>query len=207
MFDGDGTVNADGTVLTFGKGPDFHLEWAREIQQALLLFGIRSRINRCADRINVCVLKRDTPLFCERIGFINPVKQAKALAVKDGTGHENRIYGRAARIKSVECTDEWVEMYDVVDSETSRFMVNGLVTHNSSADILKRALRLLHDKLKGTNACLVNIVHDEIVVEADAEQAEEVAKIVEDAMCAAGEEYVKRVPIKVETEVSDEWVK
>ncbi|HEX8142168.1 MAG TPA: DNA polymerase [Pyrinomonadaceae bacterium] len=77
----------------------------------------------------------------------------------------------------------------------------------SSADILKRALRLLHDKLRDTTACIVNIVHDEIVVEADASQAQEVAKTVEDAMCAAGEEYVKKVPVKVETEVSDEWVK
>jgi DNA polymerase I-like protein with 3'-5' exonuclease and polymerase domains len=77
----------------------------------------------------------------------------------------------------------------------------------SSADILKRALRLLHDKLRGTSACIVNIVHDEIVVEADAVEAEEIAKLVEDAMCAAGEEYVHKVPVKVETEVSDEWVK
>src|SRR5205823_2153737 len=30
----------------------------------------------------------------------------------------------------------------------------------ASADILKRALRLLHDKLKDTSACIVNIVHD-----------------------------------------------
>ncbi len=207
MFDGDGTVNRDGAILTFGKGPDFYLAWAREIQQALLLFGIRSRINRCEDRINVCVLKRDMPLFCERIGFLNPEKQAKALAVKDLTGYKNRIYGRAVRIKSMEFTEEWVEMYDVVDSETSKFMANGLVTHNSSADILKRALRLLHDSLKGTSACVVNIVHDEIVVETDASEAEAIAKKVEDAMCAAGEEYVKKVPIKVESEVADEWVK
>jgi DNA polymerase-1 len=207
MFDGDGTVNQDGAVLTFGKGPDFYLAWAREIQQALLLFGIRSRTNRCADRINVCVLKRDMTLFCERIGFINLEKQKKALAIKDGTGHENKIYGRAVRIKAVEFTGERVDMYDVVDSETSQFMANGLVTHNSSADILKRALRLLHDELRDTTACIVNIVHDEIVVEADIGETEAIAKKVEDAMCAAGEEYVKKVPVKVETEISDEWVK
>jgi hypothetical protein len=193
--------------LTFGKGPDFYLEWAREIQQALLLFGIRSRIDRCAERINVRILKRDMGLYCERIGFINPQKQEKALAIKDGTGYENKIYGRAVRIKSVEFTDEWVEMYDVVDSETSQFMVNGLVTHNSSADILKRALRLLHDELRDTSACIVNIVHDEIVVEADADDTQAIAKKVEEAMCAAGAEYVRKVPVKVETEIADEWVK
>jgi DNA polymerase-1 len=77
----------------------------------------------------------------------------------------------------------------------------------TSADILKRALRLLHDSLKGTSACIVNIVHDEIVVETDEGEAETIVKLVEDAMCAAGEEYVKKVPIKVESQISDEWVK
>jgi len=77
----------------------------------------------------------------------------------------------------------------------------------ASADILKRALRLLHDKLKDTDALIVNIVHDEIVVECDMQQAEEIARIVEAAMCAAGEEFVTLVPVKVETEIADEWVK
>jgi DNA polymerase-1 len=77
----------------------------------------------------------------------------------------------------------------------------------ASADILKRALRLLHDKLRDTNAQVVNIVHDEIVVESDAAQAEEVSRVVEQSMCAAGEEFVTRVPIKVESQVGDEWVK
>jgi len=77
----------------------------------------------------------------------------------------------------------------------------------ASADILKRALRLLHDRLKETTARLVNIVHDEIVVEADDADAPEIARTVEEAMCAAGEEYVTRVPVKVETEIADEWVK
>jgi DNA polymerase I-like protein with 3'-5' exonuclease and polymerase domains len=77
----------------------------------------------------------------------------------------------------------------------------------TSADILKRALRLLQDELRDTNAQIVNIIHDEIVVEADATEAESVAQKVERAMCAAGEEYLKTVPVKVETEIADEWVK
>jgi DNA polymerase-1 len=77
----------------------------------------------------------------------------------------------------------------------------------SSADIIKRALRLLHDRLRETTARIVNVIHDEIVVEADAADAEAMSKTVEDAMCAAGEEYVKKVPVKVETQVADEWVK
>jgi DNA polymerase I len=77
----------------------------------------------------------------------------------------------------------------------------------SSADIIKRALRLLHDRLKATEARVVNVVHDEVVVECPEEGAEEFAQLVEQAMCAAGEEYVKAVPVKVESSVTDEWVK
>jgi DNA polymerase I-like protein with 3'-5' exonuclease and polymerase domains/intein/homing endonuclease len=77
----------------------------------------------------------------------------------------------------------------------------------SSADIVKRALRLLHDQLRGTGTSIVNVVHDEIVVETSAADAEQTAKTVEAMMCAAGEEYVRKVPINVETKIADEWVK
>src|ERR1043166_5316473 len=77
----------------------------------------------------------------------------------------------------------------------------------TSADILKRALRLLKDELAETNAQIVNIIHDEIVVETDADEAQDVAAKVERIMCAAGQEYLKTVPVKVETEIADEWVK
>jgi len=53
----------------------------------------------------------------------------------------------------------------------------------------------------------VNIIHDEVVVETDAGEAQEIAARVERAMCAAGEEFLQTVPVKVETEIADEWVK
>src|SRR6476660_536321 len=77
----------------------------------------------------------------------------------------------------------------------------------TSADILKRALKLLRDELRETNAKVVNIIHDEIVVEAGADEADSVAEKVERVMRVAGEEYLKTVPVKVETEIADEWVK
>jgi DNA polymerase I-like protein with 3'-5' exonuclease and polymerase domains len=77
----------------------------------------------------------------------------------------------------------------------------------TSADILKRALKLLKEELSDTNAKVVNIIHDEIVVEADTNEAEDVAAKVERVMCAAGEEYLKTVPVRVETEIADEWIK
>ncbi len=77
----------------------------------------------------------------------------------------------------------------------------------TSADILKRALRLLHDSLRGTSAELVNIVHDEIIVECDAAEAELTADKLEKAMCSAGKEYIKKVPVKVDVTITGEWAK
>ncbi len=77
----------------------------------------------------------------------------------------------------------------------------------TSADVLKRALHLLHKAMSGTSARLVNIVHDEIIVEADASEVESAANKLEKAMCAAGEEYITKVPVKVDVKISDEWAK
>ena len=77
----------------------------------------------------------------------------------------------------------------------------------TSADILKRALRLLNDDLRETSAKIVNIIHDEIVVEVDEAEADQVAQTVERTMCAAGEEYLQTVPVKVESQIACEWTK
>ncbi len=77
----------------------------------------------------------------------------------------------------------------------------------TSADILKRALRLLQDELRDTSAQIVNIIHDEIVVEVDEDESESIAQKVERAMCAAGEEYLRTVPVKVESQIASEWAK
>ena len=77
----------------------------------------------------------------------------------------------------------------------------------TSADILKRALRLLHEDIRPTSAKLVNIVHDEIVVECDAAESDQIGSILEGSMTRAGAQYVSRVPIKVDVHASDEWSK
>jgi DNA polymerase I len=87
-----------------------------------------------------------------------------------------------------------------------RYGVN-MPIQGTSADILKRALRLLHEELRGTSGQLVNIVHDEVIVECDAAEAESIAERLDRAMCQAGEEYIKTVPVKVDVHVADEWTK
>ncbi len=177
-----------------------------------MLFGIRSRINLYTNRhhrINLRVLKRDMPLFCEKIGFINPAKQEKAAQICN-SGRWERVspqYGMAMLVESVEITDQWVDMYDVVNSDTGRFMANGMIVHNCNADMTKIALIYLRTALRGYDARTVNTVHDEIVVEVRDDQAEEVKQIVEDAMVRAGEVILKVVPIVAEASVADYWSK
>lgn len=192
MFDGDGTVNKDGAYLTFGKGGNHYYDWAKQITIALSLFGISARINQCRDKINVRILKRDMPIFCTEIGFINSKKQLKAEMVSPVPNWGN-IYGRSIAVKSVEITNEWIDMYDVVDSDTEQFMVDGVVTHNSGSDMIKLAMKKLrthpfyvenHPKGK---LDLILQVHDEIVTEVDLDIAEEWSTIMKQTMIEVAE--------------------
>ena len=91
-------------------------------------------------------------------------------------------------------------------SSARRYGIN-MPIQGTSADILKRSLRLLHDQVRGTSARLVNIVHDEIIVECAAPDADSTAAILEKAMCTAGAEFISKVPVKVDVHIADEWAK
>lgn len=166
MFDGDGCVSADGPSLCFGSGHK-HEAWAREVQQALFMLGIRSRLRLSGEtRIDIFVQKADVPRFAEVIGFINPVKQEKLLAVAPYHDYEPAC-GRVLRVADVIDTGTDVKMYDVVNSETHRFVAAGVVTHNSEADIVKMAFNLIRQSKKLIDLRVAPLfpVHDEAVCE------------------------------------------
>jgi len=77
----------------------------------------------------------------------------------------------------------------------------------TSADILKRALRLLHEALRGTSAQIVNIIHDEIIVECDEGDAHTISEIVANKMTTAASEFITDVPMLAEPAIAKEWVK
>jgi intein/homing endonuclease len=210
LFDGDGTVNHDNAVLVFGSGV-MHEAWAREVQEALLLLDIQSRVRAYpGDRTVVQVLKRDMPKFARTVGFLNPSKQRRVEEVEGTHPWKNKrgnIYGVAQKVNSVEVTDLLIPMYDVVNSESRRFAANGVVTHNTSADIAKLALGYIRQELEGLDASLINCIHDEFVVECAQDVASEVSARMEGAMFRAGARLLKKVPVEVEVAVSREWTK
>lgn len=77
----------------------------------------------------------------------------------------------------------------------------------TGADILKRALRRLHDDLRDTTAKIVNIIHDEIVIECDDTNAPEIADRACKQMVGAGEDYLHNVPVVVEPKIARQWIK
>ncbi|MBF0556145.1 MAG: toprim domain-containing protein [Nitrospirae bacterium] len=75
----------------------------------------------------------------------------------------------------------------------------------TNADIIKLALIMLHEKIKGSTAKIIITVHDEIVVEVTHEQAEKIAKIIQNVMVVAGQYYIKTVPIIVDVKIANNW--
>jgi DNA polymerase I len=75
----------------------------------------------------------------------------------------------------------------------------------SAADIIKNALGRLVDRLSNTNTKIVALVHDEIVLEAESEKADEVARILKETMESAGGEYLRLVPLLAEVQIADSW--
>jgi DNA polymerase-1 len=74
-------------------------------------------------------------------------------------------------------------------------------------DILKKAVLSISENLKGRRAGIVNLVHDEIVVEAEDGIAGDLAKVVETCMVRAGEEFIKAVPVTVDVTIDQRWKK
>lgn len=75
----------------------------------------------------------------------------------------------------------------------------------TSADITKKALGLLPQRLLGVGARIIGTVHDEIVLEVPDEKTNAAAAILRDRMIEAGKVYLSRVPVEVEVTIGDTW--
>ena len=75
----------------------------------------------------------------------------------------------------------------------------------TAADVIKRALVELTVDLARTGAQIVACIHDEIVLEVAADQAESAKAILEQVMVEAGRHYLPDVPVAVEAAIADSW--
>jgi len=168
IFDGDGGIMGKTITLTFGKQSDF-TEYMRDIQKALAFFGIRSRIYEFKDCYHVTIKENDNNRFLDLIGFMNKDKQDKRDDIQPI--RDEHIFGRILIPESVEITDEWIDMYDVCNTTNGYYVADGIVTHNTAADIFKISLARNFTFIRNHNLygklLIINLIHDEQLMEVD----------------------------------------
>jgi DNA polymerase I len=155
--------------------------------------GLAARINASVEESEGLIRK----YFAAYSGVAVWLREAADRALRD---KENRTRSGRLIIFNYDATDRSQV------AATQRLGKNAPI-QGSSADITKRALALLYEGLKGFDAMIVNCIHDEIVVEAAAAQAEECARVMEREMIAAAREFIRSVPVTVDTVIGDSWIK
>lgn len=166
FFDGDGGISRKVIALTFGKQYNFE-PMCKDIQKALLFFGIRSRYHEYQDRYNLTIKTNDNQKFLDIIGFMNSDKQKKGReleCIKDES-----LFGQCLVVENVEITDEYIDMYDVCNTDGGYYVADGIVTHNTAADIFKISVArnfnwIRKNKLLGL-VLIINMIHDEQLME------------------------------------------
>ena len=92
-------------------------------------------------------------------------------------------------------------------SEKNRGYTERLNTpiQGTAADGMKKAMIVLHPRLAELGARMVLCIHDELLVEAPKERADEVKNVVVSGMVEGLSEFVNSVPIEVEADVRKTW--
>ncbi len=75
----------------------------------------------------------------------------------------------------------------------------------SAADIVKNALGMLVNTLKGTKAMIIGVVHDEILLEVPSGNSFKAAAILKRTMEEAGKKYMPDVPLVAEAKIASSW--
>lgn len=145
LADGDGGISLDkridagGVTITFGK--DVNPNYITDVSIALRFFGIQSSVRRTGEGAwKIFVRQTSNEAFAQQIGFLNSAKTAKL----ENCANRSGLY----RVASVRLTSEWIDMYDVVNSPDETYVSDGVITHNTSADILKIAVCKVHKAIK-----------------------------------------------------------
>ena len=97
-------------------------------------------------------------------------------------------------------------MYDVCDTDRGYFLANDIVVHNSAATLTKMAMiNVVNDKILTESGFRILIcVHDEIIGECPAKNADIVANRLSEIMVNSAKGICK-VPMKCDTYIVSRW--
>jgi len=78
---------------------------------------------------------------------------------------------------------------------------------STCGDILKTAILYIYPALPDFGANIINLVHDELVIEVREDHAEALQVLVKDRMIKAGCQFIKTSPIEVDISIDTKWKK
>lgn len=81
---------------------------------------------------------------------------------------------QTSSVKSVDITDEYIDMYDVCNTDDGYYVADGIITHNTAADIFKisvaRNFMYIRENHLLGELLIINMIHDEQLFEVDAQR-------------------------------------
>lgn len=166
LFNQHGCFEGDRIVLKMSES-ESPQALVKDVQLALLFFGIRSNFSAETNRFVLRIESDDTKRFYRLIGF-GIMGFRDMWGIKDPDNRE-----RTLLVESVEITDEEIDMYDVCNTDRGYFVADGVITHNSAADIYKLAVgrvfkRICREGWLG-KVILTGFIHDELLGEVSTE--------------------------------------
>ncbi|MDT7919558.1 MAG: DNA polymerase I [Meiothermus sp.] len=200
-------------IKVFREGKDIHT------QTAAWMFGldldqVASEQRRAAKTINFGVLYgmsahrlsnelsipyAEAERFIERYFASYPRVRAwieQVLADARQKGYVETMFGRRRFVADLDARIRSVR-------EAAERMAFNMPVQGTAADLMKLAMVKLQPELEGLEAHLVLQVHDELLVEAPAHKAEQVAGVVREVMQKA---WALEVPLEVGTGIGENWL-
>ena len=208
-FSGDAAM-----VDAFQKGQDIHTRTAAEVygvpmeevtremrsSAKAVNFGLVYGISEFGLARNIGVSRYQAADFIARYFLRYPgVKKFMDEAVKKGydQGYAVTMMGRRRQLPELKSSNANVRNFG------ERAAMNTPV-QGTAADIIKLAMVRVHDALKkeGLKARLILQVHDELLIETPQEEAETVARILQECM---EQVYALKVPLVAEVKMGESW--
>jgi hypothetical protein len=158
---------------------------------------------------------RQSAIYRMRVGsssYAQAEKQLRA-AVPESELLDNEFQYEFQVITEIERTDEMVDMFDIeVFDNDHAFSANGVIVHNSSADITKIAMvfvyRLIKQKGWQDKVRMLMTIHDELVFEIDHDVLEEAIDDIVDAMTRNPlvlKHLQWSIPLTSDVELGNDW--
>ncbi len=204
----------EGLLSAFAKGEDVHKATAAEVFD-VALNEVNADQRRKAKAINfgliygmsafglakqIKVERKEAQAYIDRYferypGVLDYMDRIRAQAHDDG--YVETVYGRRLYLPDINARNKMLQQ------AAERTAINAPM-QGTAADIIKRAMLTVDTWLAETQleACMIMQVHDELIVEAPASQAAEVAEELSSLMMGAAN---LDVPLIVEAGIGDNW--